>query len=154
MKYLALIYTDEAAWEALSEDERKNIYDRYAAFSREASDKIVSGAETAGTRSATTVRVRDGETRVTDGPFEALAEPLGGFYVFASRAAFEHYVTSELFATLMPPDSVRDVTATDFSVAAVPTALRRRGSSRRRVSSAPARARSARRAPSARAPRR
>jgi hypothetical protein len=82
MRYLALIYTDEAAWEALSEDERKNIYDRYAAFSREASDKIVSGAETAGTRSATTVRVRDGETRVTDGPFEALAEPLGGFYVF------------------------------------------------------------------------
>lgn len=49
----------------------------------------------------------------------------GGFYVFASRAAFEHYVTSELFATLMPPDSVRDVTATDFSVAAVPTALTR-----------------------------
>jgi hypothetical protein len=49
----------------------------------------------------------------------------GGFYVFVSRAAFEHYVTSELFATLMPPDSVRDVTATDFSVAEVPTALTR-----------------------------
>lgn len=89
MKYLALIYTDEAAWEALSEDERKKIYDRYAAFSREASDKIVSGAETAGTRSATTVRVRDGETRVTDGPFEALAEPLGGFYVFDCESTDE-----------------------------------------------------------------
>jgi Putative mono-oxygenase ydhR len=50
---------------------------------------------------------------------------LGGFYVFASRAAFEHYVTSELFDTLMPADSVRDVTATEFSVAEVPTALTR-----------------------------
>jgi hypothetical protein len=89
MRYLALIYTDEAAWEALSEDERKNVYDRYAAFSREASDKIVGGAETAGTRSATTVRVRDGETRVTDGPFEALAEPLGGFYVFDCESTDE-----------------------------------------------------------------
>jgi hypothetical protein len=89
MRYLALIYTDEAAWEALSEDERKDIYDRYAAFSREARDKIVSGAETAGTRSATTVRVRDGETRVTDGPFEALAEPLGGFYVFDCESTDE-----------------------------------------------------------------
>jgi hypothetical protein len=89
MRYLALIYTDEAAWEALSEDERKQIYDRYTAFSREAGDKIVGGAEIAGTRSATTVRVRDGETRVTDGPFEALAEPLGGFYVFDCESTDE-----------------------------------------------------------------
>jgi hypothetical protein len=89
MRYLALIYTDEAAWDALSKDERKSIYERYAAFSREASGKIVSGAEIAGTRSATTVRVRDGETRVTDGPFEALAEPLGGFYVFDCESTDE-----------------------------------------------------------------
>jgi Putative mono-oxygenase ydhR len=50
---------------------------------------------------------------------------LGGFYVFASRAAFERYVASELFDTLLAPGSVRDVSATDFSVADLPTALTR-----------------------------
>jgi hypothetical protein len=49
----------------------------------------------------------------------------GGFYVFASRAAFERYVASELFDTLLSPSSVRDVTASEFSVAAAPTALTR-----------------------------
>jgi hypothetical protein len=82
MKYLALIFGDEHAWEALPEVERRQIYERYRAFLAENGDKIVGGAETAPTRTATTVRVRDGETLVTDGPFEMLEEPLGGFYVF------------------------------------------------------------------------
>jgi hypothetical protein len=82
MRYLALIYGDEGAWEALSEDERKEVYESYRAFSAESGEKIVDGAETAPTRTATTVRVRGGETLVTDGPFETLDEPLGGFYVF------------------------------------------------------------------------
>jgi hypothetical protein len=82
MKFLALIYGDEAAWEALSEEERKQVYEHYRAFSAENDGKIAGGAETAPTRTATTVRVRGGETQVTDGPFEALDEPLGGFYVF------------------------------------------------------------------------
>jgi hypothetical protein len=82
MKFLALIYGDEAAWDALSEEERKSVYERYDAFSNAVRGKLVDGAETAGARSATTVRVRDGETQVTDGPFEPLDEPLGGFFVF------------------------------------------------------------------------
>lgn len=49
----------------------------------------------------------------------------GAFYVFASRAAFEHYVASELYDMLLSPASVRDVTANDFSVADIPTALTR-----------------------------
>jgi Putative mono-oxygenase ydhR len=47
----------------------------------------------------------------------------GGFYVFASRAAFERYVASELFDALLSPRSVRDVAASEFSVADIPTAL-------------------------------
>ena len=82
MKYLALIYGNEAAWEALSDEERKAMYERYRAFSAEADGRIVGGAETAPTRTATTVRVRGGEKVVTDGPFEALREPIGGFFVF------------------------------------------------------------------------
>jgi hypothetical protein len=49
----------------------------------------------------------------------------GGFYVFASRAAFERYVASELFDTLLSPRSVRNVTTSEFSVADIPTALTR-----------------------------
>jgi hypothetical protein len=82
MKYLALIYADEGAWEALPDEERTQVYERYRAFSAENDGKIVAGAETAPTRTATTVRVRGDETLVTDGPFEPLDEPLGGFYVF------------------------------------------------------------------------
>jgi hypothetical protein len=82
MKYLALIYGDEAAWEGRSDEERKDVYERYRAFSSSAESKIAGGAETAGTRSATTVRVRGGETQVTDGPSEPTEEPLGGFYIF------------------------------------------------------------------------
>jgi hypothetical protein len=82
MRFLALIYTDESAWESLSQEERRSVYDRYRSFSSAADGKIVGGAEVTGTRAATTVRVRGEETHVTDGPFEALDEPLGGFYVF------------------------------------------------------------------------
>jgi hypothetical protein len=82
MKYLALIFGDEDAWESLPEDERKHVYERYRMFSAENGGKIVGGAETAPTRTATTVRVRGGETQVTDGPRETLDEPLGGFFVF------------------------------------------------------------------------
>jgi hypothetical protein len=89
MKYLALIYGDEGAWEALSETERKHAHDRYRAFSAEAEGKIVGGAEAAPTRTATTVRVRGGKTQVADGPFEELDEPLGGFYVFECESMDE-----------------------------------------------------------------
>ena len=81
MKYLALIYGDENRWASLSEDERKAVYDQYNAFSQAAGTKVVDGAETADTKSATTVRVRNGQTQVTDGPAEQLSEPLGGFYL-------------------------------------------------------------------------
>jgi hypothetical protein len=81
VKYLALIYGDENRWSSLGEDERKAVYEQYRAFSQAAGDKVVDGAETADTKSATTVRVRNGQTQVTDGPAERLAEPLGGFYL-------------------------------------------------------------------------
>ena len=49
----------------------------------------------------------------------------GGFYVFASREAFERYVASELYDTLLSPGSVAAVSASDFSIAELPTALTR-----------------------------
>ena len=81
MKVLALIYGDEARWDSLGEDERNEVYARYRAFGEAAGGKVVDGAELASTRTATTVRVRDGEALVTDGPFAETKEALGGFYL-------------------------------------------------------------------------
>ena len=79
MKYLAMIYGDESRWEALSDDERSAVYARYRAFGDAAGDKVVGGAELGPNSTATTVRVREGETIVTDGPFVETKEVVGGF---------------------------------------------------------------------------
>jgi len=81
VKVLALIYGDESAWESLSDEDRQGVYARYRAFGEQADGKVANGAEIAPTSAATTVRVRDGETQVTDGPAVELDEPLGGFYL-------------------------------------------------------------------------
>jgi hypothetical protein len=82
VKVLALIYGDEAGWESASEEDRNGMLARYLAFGESANGKIVAGAQLAPTRTATTVRVRNGETIVSDGPFAETKEQLGGFYLF------------------------------------------------------------------------
>lgn len=81
MKVLALIYGDESRWDGLSERDREEVYNRYRAFAAVAAAKIVGGAELAPTSAATTVRIRDGESVVTDGPFAETKEALGGFFL-------------------------------------------------------------------------
>jgi hypothetical protein len=81
MKVLALIYGDESRWDGLDEKEREEVYDRYRAFAAVAAAKVVDGAELAPTSAATTVRVREGQTVVTDGPFAETKEVLGGFFL-------------------------------------------------------------------------
>lgn len=84
MEYLALIYADEEGWGTLSPEEREGMYDRYRAFAADARDAgvMVGGNELASTTDATTVRVRDDETLVTDGPYAEVKEALGGYFVF------------------------------------------------------------------------
>jgi hypothetical protein len=81
VKVLALIYGDQNRWDRLTEAERNEVYGRYRAFGERADGKIVDGAELAPTPTATTVRIRSGDTSVTDGPFAETKEQLGGFYV-------------------------------------------------------------------------
>jgi hypothetical protein len=89
MKYLALIYGDEAAWADLPEQEQQAVYEQYRKFSESVGEKLVGGAETAASNTATTVRVRDGQTAVTDGPYAETEEQLGGFFVFDCDSADE-----------------------------------------------------------------
>lgn len=81
MKVLVLIYGDEAKWEALTPEETAEVHAHHRAFAAVAAAKIVAGAELAPTEAATTVRVREGQTVVSDGPFVETKEVLGGFYL-------------------------------------------------------------------------
>jgi hypothetical protein len=81
---MALIYSDEGAWDSLSDDERKAAYARYGALASDArgAGVLAGGNELASVRDATTVRVREAETLVTDGPYADVKEALGGFFIF------------------------------------------------------------------------
>ncbi len=83
MKYAFTIYGDEAGREAASEEDRDAMAQAYGALTQEMQDKgvLVAGEGLYPTQTATTVRVRDGERSVTDGPFAETKEQLGGFYV-------------------------------------------------------------------------
>jgi hypothetical protein len=83
MKYAFTIYGDEAGREAASEEDRAAMAQAYGALTQEMQDKgvLVAGEGLYPTQTATTVRVRDGERSVTDGPFAETKEQLGGFYV-------------------------------------------------------------------------
>jgi len=81
VKVLVLIYGDEEKWEARTPEETAEVNAHHRAFAAVAAAKLATGAELAPTQAATTVRLRDGQTVVTDGPFAETKEALGGFYL-------------------------------------------------------------------------
>ncbi len=83
MQYLLLIYGDETAWTGMSEDEVGAQMNEWNAYTQWLKDKgwYVGGDALDPTPTATTVRVRDGQTLTTDGPFAETKEQLGGYYL-------------------------------------------------------------------------
>jgi hypothetical protein len=81
MQYALLIYTDETLMETRPVDELRPMMEGYQAFSREYAEQIKGGDALHPTSTATSVRVRDGERLLTDGPFAETREQLGGFYL-------------------------------------------------------------------------
>jgi hypothetical protein len=84
MQYLLLIYGDGDVWEGASDEERQAMYAQYAEVF--ATPGILGGAELAPRDTATTVRVRGGETLTTDGPFVEMKESIGGYYLFEAES--------------------------------------------------------------------
>jgi hypothetical protein len=84
MKYMLLIYANE---KNLTDDYREKCYVESAQLARDlhASGKYVDASPLHPTASATSVRVRDGKTLVTDGPFAETREQLGGFYLIDAK---------------------------------------------------------------------
>jgi hypothetical protein len=91
MQYMLLIYGEEDGWEERTEDERNAIYEEYYALSRDlhAQRKLIGSNELQSTASATSVRVRNGETIVSDGPFAETKETLGGYYLIEAESLDE-----------------------------------------------------------------
>jgi hypothetical protein len=83
MKYAFTIYGEESARESATPEDMEATTRAYMAFTQEVQDKgiLLAGEGLYPTPTATTVRVRDGERSVTDGPFAESKEQLGGFYV-------------------------------------------------------------------------
>ena len=65
------------AWEALSQEEQTQVYADYAAINQ--TPGVTPGERMAGPGTATTVRVQDGATLTTDGPFAEIKEAVGGY---------------------------------------------------------------------------
>jgi hypothetical protein len=87
MKYMLLIHQGTAPtprspdeWNRLSEDEQKAVYADYQAIGN--TPGVSPGLQLEPAETATTVRVEDGRTLTTDGPFVATKEALGGYLVF------------------------------------------------------------------------
>ena len=83
MKYAFTIYTDETQRENATPEQMQQVSQAYFELTQEMEQKgvLVAGDGLYPTPTATTVRVRDGERNVTDGPFAETKEQLGGFYV-------------------------------------------------------------------------
>ncbi len=84
MRYLLLIYQDEVAHSQWSEEQLAEEYQAYSALGTEFQKLAVemqAGEALMPTQTATTVRVRDGKTLTTDGPFAETKEQLGGYYL-------------------------------------------------------------------------
>ncbi len=86
MKFMLLIHQgttptpDQEAWNTVSEGEQKAVYADYQAVNK--TPGVTPGMWLQPPEMATTVRVQDGQTLVTDGPFVAMKEALGGYLFF------------------------------------------------------------------------
>jgi hypothetical protein len=87
MNYLLLIYDNEAEFQARSEASNKAMTQEYVEFTQSI---VKAGQFKAADRlkpvsTASTVRVRNGKTAITDGPFAETREQLGGYYLVDAK---------------------------------------------------------------------
>ena len=84
MKYMLLVYLEE---HALSESEREDCYIKSAKLAQDihSSGHYLDASPLHLTSTATSIRVRDGKSLVTDGPFAETREQLGGYYLVEAK---------------------------------------------------------------------
>jgi hypothetical protein len=94
MKYMLLVYLEE---QVLSDAEREQCYVKSAQLAREihSSGKYLDASPLHPTSTATSVRMRDGQRLVTDGPFAETREQLGGYYLINAKDLDEAIAIAE-----------------------------------------------------------
>jgi hypothetical protein len=114
MEYVLLIHASEAQFDAMSEAEQSAIFAGHGAFTKEllATGRGRSGAALMPSATATCLRVRDGSTTLTDGPFAETKEQLGGYY---------GYATNEVEEAIAWAARIPDATYGSVEVRATPT---------------------------------
>jgi hypothetical protein len=87
MKYLCLIYGDQAEWAKMPKAESDKMGTEYYAYtgSIQRSGHYIGGNALQPTQTATTLRVRNGKLSTTDGPFAETKEQLGGYYLIEAK---------------------------------------------------------------------
>jgi hypothetical protein len=83
MRYMMLVYTQETGMEKASPEEMAKVFAGHVAVQQETQRRgIFRAADPLKyTSTATTVRLKDGKTLVTDGPFAETKEQLAGYYI-------------------------------------------------------------------------
>ncbi len=87
MKYMLLMYASESEVAKLTSEESQALFQTWQTLLREAHDAgvLLSSNGLSPIANATTVRVRDGKTLCTDGPFAETHEQLGGFFLLECK---------------------------------------------------------------------
>jgi hypothetical protein len=87
MKYLLTIYNDESGFADATPEDIQQVMAAYEAFGREVTEAgaMLGGEGLSPSSTATTVKVRGGETVTSDGPFAETREQLGGYYLLDCR---------------------------------------------------------------------
>src|SRR3954463_6295442 len=87
MQYLLLIYGNEAHWGTMSQAEQDKVMQEYTDYSQSIaqSGHLRGGNELNMVSTAKTVRVRNNNELVTDGPFAETKEQLGGYYLVEAK---------------------------------------------------------------------
>lgn len=89
MQFLLLIYGEEKQWERFTPAEASAETQAYMSFGKDNAKSILGGNALQPTPTAKTVRVRNGKSLLTDGPFAETKEQLGGYYLVDAADAAE-----------------------------------------------------------------
>jgi len=87
MKYLLLINTDEKLWDSVAPAEQERVIGEHFALAEELRRRgqLIAGEALQPVSTAVTVRIVEGRSVVTDGPFAETKEQIGGFYFIEAR---------------------------------------------------------------------
>jgi hypothetical protein len=79
MKYMLLVYDNPESWTDITEEQMQGLYAEYGAVAQ--NPATAGSGQLKPVDTAKTVRITDGTTLVTDGPFAETKEQLGGYYI-------------------------------------------------------------------------